>query len=214
VDPTTDVFTFFRNLNVFVRNKKRFELKVVAVLLNAFGLSLRKTSSFFRLLSEPVSKSSVEEWTRKVEEKLSFNPKPREYPVIAVDETVVKCRGQPLYVWVGVDAVTRQPIWFGVSLTRTTQNALRFLRRLRKRCLGDPVILTDRGPWYRDAVSRAGFRNHVHQTFGLRSSVERFFGYLKDRTRVFYNNINPKKTPFTPLLDFLELFMHWYTEWR
>jgi len=44
--------------------------------------------------------------------------------------------------------------------------------------------------------------------------VERFFGYLKDRTRVFYNNINPKKTPFTPLLDFLELFMHWYIEWR
>jgi len=100
VDPPTDVFTFFRNLNVFVRNKKRFELKVVAVLLNAFGLSLRKTSSFFGLLSEPVSKSSVEEWTRKVEEKLSFNPKPREYPVIAVDESVVKCRG-PTAVGVG-----------------------------------------------------------------------------------------------------------------
>jgi len=63
-------------------------------------------------------------------------------------------------------------------------------------------------------VSRAGFRNHVHQTFGLRSSVELFFGYLKDRTRVFYNNINQKKTIFTPLLDFLELFVHWYIEWR
>jgi hypothetical protein len=34
-----------------------------------------------------------------------------------------------------VDAYTRQPIWFGVSLTRTTENALRFLRRLRGRCL-------------------------------------------------------------------------------
>jgi hypothetical protein len=33
--------------------------------------------------------------------------------------------------------------------------------------------------------------------------VERFFGYLKDRTRVFYNDINPKKTLFTPLVDFL-----------
>jgi hypothetical protein len=38
--------------------------------------------------------------------------------------------------------------------------------------VGDPVILTDRGPWYREAVTRACFRNHVHQTFGLRSSVE------------------------------------------
>ncbi|PSN95274.1 hypothetical protein B9Q09_03245 [Candidatus Marsarchaeota G2 archaeon ECH_B_SAG-C16] len=63
------------------------------------------------------------------------------------------------------------------------------------------MILTDRGPWYRDSVIRAGFQNHVHQTFGLRSSVERFFGYLKDRTRVFYNNINPKKALFTPLVD-------------
>ena len=77
-------------------------------------------------------------------------------------------------MWVAVDAYTKQPIWFGVSLTRTTENALRFLRGLRTRCLGDPVILTDRGPWYREAVIRAGFQNHVHQTFGLRSSVERF----------------------------------------
>jgi 2-iminobutanoate/2-iminopropanoate deaminase len=43
----------------------------------------------------------------------------------------------------------------------------------------------------------------VYQTFGLRSSVERFFGYLKDRTRAFYNNINPRKTLFMPLVDFL-----------
>jgi len=43
----------------------------------------------------------------------------------------------------------------------------------------------------------------VYQTFGLRSSVERFFGYLKDRSRAFYNNINPKKTLFMPLVDFL-----------
>ena len=40
---------------------------MLAVLLNAFGLSLRKTSGFFRVLSEPLSKSSVEEWARRVE---------------------------------------------------------------------------------------------------------------------------------------------------
>jgi len=37
------------------------------------------------------------------------------------------------------------------------------------------------------------------------------FGYLKDRTRVFYN-INLKKTFFEPILGFLKLFVHWYTE--
>jgi len=38
----------------------------MAVLLNAFGLSLRKTSSFFGSQSEPVSKWCVGEWMRKV----------------------------------------------------------------------------------------------------------------------------------------------------
>jgi len=48
--------------------------------------------------------------------------------VIAVDESVVKCGGgRPINVWVAVDAYTRQSVWFGVSLTRTTENALRFL---------------------------------------------------------------------------------------
>ena len=45
--PRGDIFTLFRDLNVFKRNKKMFELKVVSVLLYAFGLSLRKTSRFF-----------------------------------------------------------------------------------------------------------------------------------------------------------------------
>jgi hypothetical protein len=57
----------------------------------------------------------------------------------------------------------------------------------------------------------AGFQNHAYQTFGLRSSVERFFGYPKDRTRTFYNNTDPKKTLYTPLADFLKVFVAWYT---
>jgi hypothetical protein len=45
VEPTTDIFTLFRDLNVFKRNKKRFELKVVAVLLYAFGHSEKPLDS-------------------------------------------------------------------------------------------------------------------------------------------------------------------------
>jgi len=96
VEPTTDIFTLFRDLNVFKRNKKRFELKVVAVLLYAFGLSLRKTSGFFWLLSEPLSKSSVQDWVKKVEAKLRFEPVQSWHRAIAVDESVVKCGGRPL----------------------------------------------------------------------------------------------------------------------
>jgi len=89
------------------------ELRVVAVLLYAFGLSLRKTSRFFwmgALESERVSKSSVEEWVRRVEGKLNFDAEPSWHQAIAVDESVAKCSGRPIYVWVAVDAYTRQPI--------------------------------------------------------------------------------------------------------
>gem|GEM_PF-3983055 len=47
--------------------------------------------------------------------KLSFEPKPREYSTTTVDEPVVKCSGQPLYAWVGADAMHKKPIPFGVS---------------------------------------------------------------------------------------------------
>ena len=45
MESTTDIFEFFRNLNVFKRNKKRFELKVIAVLLYTFGASGRPLAS-------------------------------------------------------------------------------------------------------------------------------------------------------------------------
>jgi len=34
---------------------------------------------------------------------------------------------------------------------------------------------------------------YTHQRFGGRNTVERFFGYLKQRTKRFYNNINTWK---------------------
>jgi len=52
---------------------------------------------------------------KKIEAKLNFDVAPRVHQIIAVDENVVKCGGRPLYVWVAVDAYTKQPIWFGVS---------------------------------------------------------------------------------------------------
>jgi hypothetical protein len=95
----------------------------LAVLLNAFGLSLRKTSGFFRVLSEPLSKSSVEEWARRVEVKLSFDLKPREYSIIAVDKSVVKFGLVDNHYTSGLGWTLRQEnpsVWFGVSLTRAS----------------------------------------------------------------------------------------------
>jgi transposase-like protein len=67
--------------------------------------------------------------------------------------------------------------------------ALKFLRMVLGRCINNPLIVVDRGPLYRWALDRLGLK-YYYQRFGLRNAVERFFGYLKQRTRRFYNNIN------------------------
>ena len=50
------------------------------------------------------------------------------------------------------------------------------------RCINKPLIIIDRGPWYRWALERLGLK-YQYQTFGVRNRVERFFGYLKQRIR-------------------------------
>jgi len=67
--------------------------------------------------------------------------------------------------------------------------AIKFMRMVLDRCLNKPLIIVDRGPWYRWALERLGLK-YRYQRFGLRNAVERFFGHLKQRTRRFYNNIN------------------------
>jgi transposase-like protein len=57
------------------------------------------------------------------------------------------------------------------------------------RCLNKPLVIVDRGPYYRWVLERLGLK-YRYQRFGLRNAVGRFFGYLKQRTRRFYNNIN------------------------
>ena len=108
---------------MFLRGIRRGsrELKVIAVLLYAFGLSLRKTPGFFWLLSEPLSKSSVQDWMKKVEAKLSFEPVQSWQRAIAVDESVVKCGG-PTAVGVGccrrVHEATHLSGWVFPPLTK------------------------------------------------------------------------------------------------
>jgi len=53
-----------------------------------------------------------------VEAKPSFEPEPRGYHRGGWHSCDVLCGGQPLYVWVAVDAYTRRPIWLGASLTQ------------------------------------------------------------------------------------------------
>jgi transposase-like protein len=108
---------------------------------------------------------------------------------IAVDETVVKMHGLRAYVWSAVDVDSGEILAIYALRGRNILIALKFLRMVLDRCINKPLIIVDRGPWYRWALERLGLK-YRYQRFGLRNAVERFFGYLKQRTRRFYNNIN------------------------
>jgi transposase-like protein len=101
--------------------------------------------------------------------------------------------GLRAYVWSAVDVDSGGILAIYASRSRNMLIAMKFLRIVLDRCLNKPLIIVDRGPWYRWALERLGLK-YRYQRFGLRNAVERFFGYLKQRTRRFYNNINTWKT--------------------
>jgi transposase-like protein len=58
-------------------------------------------------------------------------------------------------------------------------------------CDGKPIVVVDRGPWYRWALERLGI-TYFHETFDERNKIERLFRELKNRTKRFCNNVNSK----------------------
>ena len=45
------------------------------------------------------------------------------------------------------------------SWSRNIMVAMRFARMVLDRCLNKPLIIVDRGPWYRWALDRLGLKN-------------------------------------------------------
>jgi transposase-like protein len=69
---------------------------------------------------------------------------------------------------------------------------IKFLKKVLDSCVGKPVIVVDRGPWYRWALDRPGI-TYFHETFGKMNRIERWFREMRGRTKRFYNNVNSKK---------------------
>jgi transposase-like protein len=174
---------------LFRFNRYSLVEKAYSVLFHVVGLSLRDVSDRYCVTN--ASRESVRRWFHKFSKIFSVGKKFRN--TIAVDETVVKMHGLRAYVWSAVDVDSGEILAIYASRSRNMLIAMKFLRMVMDRCINKPLIVVDRGPWYRWALERLGLK-YRHQTFGIRNRVERFFGYLKQRTRRFYNNINSWKT--------------------
>jgi putative transposase len=174
-----------RIAGLFRFNRYSLVEKAYSVLFHVVGLSLRDVSDRYCLTN--ASRESVRRWFHKFSKLFSVGKKFRN--TIAIDETVVKMYGLRAYVWSAVDVDSGEILAVYASRSRNILIALKFLRIVLDRCINKPLIIVDRGPWYRWALERLGLK-YQYQTFGIRNAVERFFGYIKQRTRRFYNNIN------------------------
>jgi putative transposase len=142
------------------------------------GLSLRDPSE--RLCLTGASRESVRTWVHRFSSLFKLSKRARR--LVAVDETVLKVNGQICYLWAAIDVDTNEILALYASRGRGIPSAIEFLRKVLDSCEGKPVIVVDRGPWYRWALDRLGII-YFHGTFGNRNRIERWFRELKNRTK-------------------------------
>jgi putative transposase len=182
--PVIDVLLdYFSNL---FRSHKYSPLeKIYSVILFIAGLSLRDLSE--RLCLTCASRESVRIWVHRFSSL--FKPSKRARRLVAVDETVLKVKGQICYLWAAIDVDTNEILAVYASRGRGIPNAIKFLKMVLRSCDGKSIVVVDRGPWYRWVLERLGI---TYFPCGNRNKIERWFRELKNRTKRFYNNVNSK----------------------
>jgi transposase-like protein len=159
---------------------------------------------------EPISKSAVHYLAKKVS-SVKVAKEPRYMRCISVDETKLRVKKSYVYVWSAVDDDSRELLALEASYGRNSLNAPSFLKKALRMCTDKPLVLVDKGPWYRWAFERLGLEYRCER-FGMRNRVERFFRYLKERTVVFHHKLSARDhvQGITNLKLFLSLFTLYY----
>lgn len=61
----------------------------------------------------------------------------------------LKKKDNKSYIWNAIDIEAKTIIAVHLSTTRTSLDAIHFLRCVQAACDNEPLIPVDRGPWYR-----------------------------------------------------------------
>jgi transposase-like protein len=112
---------------------------------------------------EPISKSAVHYLAKRVSE-IRVSKEPRYRRCIAVDETKLSVKGVYVYVWSAVDVDSKELLALEASYGRSSLNAL-------KMCTNKPLVIVDRGPWYRWAFERFGLE-YRYERFCIRNRLK------------------------------------------
>jgi transposase-like protein len=104
---------------------------------------------------EPISKSAVHYLAKKVS-KIRVAKEPRYGRCIAVYETKLRVKKSYVYIWSAVDVDSKELLALEASYGRSSLNAPSFLKKALRMCTDKPLVLVDKGPWYRWAFERLG----------------------------------------------------------
>jgi len=100
----------------------------------------------------------------------SYTPIRCRVSLFLVGETVVKIHGLRAYIWSAVDVDSGEILAICASWSRNILISMRFLRMVLSRCINKPLMVVDRGHWYRWALDRPGLK-YRYQRFGLRNRL-------------------------------------------
>ncbi len=210
---------------LFKWNRVPLETKLQAIIDWLECSSYRKASKKLRLQGKRASKSSIWEWVNKLAKAIELRIPKKEREFVAMDETCFKANGAKVFIYSALDVEERICLGAKVFTSRNYFTTSLFLEKVMVVCKNKPTFLVDKGPWYKEVFESRQIP-YQHVTWGKRNLVERFFGSLKQRTRLFFNNINVNfklllKRMEAGLRDgvamqridlFLKLFVHWFNE--
>ena len=176
-------------------------VKAKAVLLYFRGMSLRDVQKYLSDEGYRVSIEAIREWFHSVGKMLRAL---YTYALwVYVDETKIKKRKKFYYLWLAVDEAGR-PVYASLTARRDSWTAQVVLSSTKAK-----ICTTDKGPWYVSAVKKLPIK-WVHETFGKRNVVERWFFPIKHRLKKFYKRF-PWNARYETIWSWLASFITLYT---
>ena len=198
-----NAITLVRELldKVYHRHRIPSSIKAKAVLLYFRGMSLRDVQKCLSDEGYKVSVEAIRKWFHSIGKMLRAL---YTYALwVYVDETKIKKRRKFYYLWLAVSSDGR-PVFAYLTGRRDSWTAKVVLSST-----GAKVCTTDKGPWYVKAVRELSIL-WVHESFGSRNVVERWFFFIKHRLSRFYRRF-PWNAKYETVWSWIASFITLYT---
>ena len=195
---------------MFTRNKTPSKYVYYGLHLYFSGLSLRKASE---RLSQMCKRNhvSIWNWIQKYHVR-RISSKRKRISEYIVDETLLKVGSEYTWLWVAIDAKSKEILALSISKERNMLIAERFLSNIVID-YGIHPVSTDGGTWYPMACRFLGLEHHIHSPYE-KSLIERTMQYIKDRTECFddYFPCRVKNCKLKHVKNWLNLFVNYHNK--